>query len=256
MQVAEWGTGFTQIPNETREDPRLSLKAKGLILYLLGLPPGWRIHVNELVKHSTSGRRVHYNAIKELIRNKYITREVVRSASGFAGVKYTVWPYRGGIRPVSLKGVCTFGTTSNTYTNIGRSRGQARAQDLGLEKKLGTSIEKLRDKFASWTIKKRLNVGNKGATTIGWTRRTLKRWLRPIEDLLDTGVSLKEMERVMQWYMEHYGDEYVPEAQTMNSFCQKFNKIRSQMMRSRNGEDEDDDDTVGSKAKIRYTLER
>jgi len=80
---------FAMIPNLTLSDPRLSLKAKGLLSYLLSLPFDWEVYMSEVVKHSKDGVDSTNSALKELIELKYITRAKIRGKKG----KYTGWEY-------------------------------------------------------------------------------------------------------------------------------------------------------------------
>ena len=65
---------YTVISNQALEDPRLSLKAKGLLAYLLTKPDGWTVVVAHLVKQSNDGRHAVDQALKELERYGYIIR--------------------------------------------------------------------------------------------------------------------------------------------------------------------------------------
>ena len=87
---------FTIIDNRGMKDEKLSLKAKGLLAYLLTLPDDWKIYVSELQKHSRDGRDSIRAAINELIENGYLKREETRDERGvFSGVEYHV--YESGI---------------------------------------------------------------------------------------------------------------------------------------------------------------
>ena len=54
------------------EKETLSLKAKGLLLYLLSLPDDWKIYSDELVNHHKDGKYSVASAIKELKDNNYL----------------------------------------------------------------------------------------------------------------------------------------------------------------------------------------
>ena len=56
---------------------KLSLKAKGLLTYLLSLPDNWKIYVNELTNNHKDGRDSITSAINELIENNYIVRKKI-----------------------------------------------------------------------------------------------------------------------------------------------------------------------------------
>lgn len=64
------------------QDNTLSLKAKGLLAYLLSLPDDWKIYVNELAGHSTDGTQATRSAINELKERGYITYVRKRNDSG------------------------------------------------------------------------------------------------------------------------------------------------------------------------------
>jgi hypothetical protein len=63
---------FTSIPNVLAQDNDLSLKARGLMLYILSLPDDWVIRVNHLTKVMKEGRDSILSALKELKKFKYI----------------------------------------------------------------------------------------------------------------------------------------------------------------------------------------
>lgn len=63
-------------------DVNLSMKAKGLLAYLLSLPDDWQIYENEIVQHHKDGRDSLKSAIKELMDNNYIERTRIRDSNG------------------------------------------------------------------------------------------------------------------------------------------------------------------------------
>lgn len=63
---------YTSISNGLAQNPNISLKALGLMVYLLSLPDDWRIHVNHLIKVRKEGRDAIMSAIKELKELGYI----------------------------------------------------------------------------------------------------------------------------------------------------------------------------------------
>jgi len=73
-------------------DRRLSLKSKGLLAYLLGLPPNWEIRVKELIQHFSDGKHAIYSTLKELRQFGYVQHIRVRNASGnFVCAEYHVF---------------------------------------------------------------------------------------------------------------------------------------------------------------------
>lgn len=54
------------------EDKSLSLKAKGMLLYLLSLPDDWKVFLDELADHHKDGRDSVKSAIRELKDKHYV----------------------------------------------------------------------------------------------------------------------------------------------------------------------------------------
>jgi len=74
------------------EDPRLSFKAKGIAIYLLGKPDNWEANVTDLAKHSTTKRDAIYAGLEELINAGYMKKEQKRDSKGsFAGYNYILY---------------------------------------------------------------------------------------------------------------------------------------------------------------------
>lgn len=67
----------------------LTMKAKGLLAYLMTLPQDWVIYRTELVAHFKDGKDGVFSALNELIEAGYIVREQQRGAHGkFSKVNY------------------------------------------------------------------------------------------------------------------------------------------------------------------------
>ena len=65
---------FTSIHNKLINDIRISLKAKGIMLYMLSKPENWKYNPKEIAKNSKDGLDSVYSGIKELIEAGYISR--------------------------------------------------------------------------------------------------------------------------------------------------------------------------------------
>lgn len=85
-------------------DPRLSLRAKGLLWYLLGLPDDWEIYTSELTTHATDGLTATRSAIAELMDAGYITRSGRRrnNKGQLAEYDYIVYEDPKGIQKTKL----------------------------------------------------------------------------------------------------------------------------------------------------------
>ncbi|MCI1283003.1 MAG: DnaD domain protein [Lacticaseibacillus songhuajiangensis] len=73
---------FTIIPNATLTDDRLSLKARGLLAYMLSMSDGWAFYTSEMVKHFPDGIKAVRAGLSELERTGYLVRNQSRSSTG------------------------------------------------------------------------------------------------------------------------------------------------------------------------------
>lgn len=73
---------YTVVDNHFIDDPKLSLKAKGLLLMFLKRPDNWNIYLKELEKCCKDGKDSINTAIKELEKFGYINRNLKRDEKG------------------------------------------------------------------------------------------------------------------------------------------------------------------------------
>lgn len=66
-------TEFTILPNDMLQRRDMSMKSKGLLAYLLSLPPNWEIKKTELQNHFKDGREAVTSAFDELVEMQYIS---------------------------------------------------------------------------------------------------------------------------------------------------------------------------------------
>lgn len=89
-------SNFTIISNVGMNDERLSLKAKGLLAYLLTKPDNWQVSDRQLSTIGPDGRSAVQAALKELEEYKYLVRRKVRAADGTLHWESTIydepWP--------------------------------------------------------------------------------------------------------------------------------------------------------------------
>jgi len=84
---------FVVVNNKLARNKNLTLKAKGLMLYLLSLPADKKITVKELEKHTIEGLDSLHNAVSELIKEGYINKRTYRNKNGLFQTEYTVYEY-------------------------------------------------------------------------------------------------------------------------------------------------------------------
>lgn len=76
---------FTTFSNTLLRNKELSLKALGLLVYLLSFPPDWKIYADFIIKERKEGEFSIYNTIKELIEKGYIKHYQERNEKGIFG---------------------------------------------------------------------------------------------------------------------------------------------------------------------------
>lgn len=73
---------FARVPKEMLDDERLSWRAKGLLSYLIGKPPDWKVRRTDLVKRSKEGETVVRAALKELREAGYAKLKKEKDTKG------------------------------------------------------------------------------------------------------------------------------------------------------------------------------
>lgn len=82
---------FSSIPNSIILDCNLSAKAKGILVYFLSRPDGWKFYASEIVKHFTDGKDSIRSGIKELCDKGYLRVIRVKNEQGqFIGWVYEI----------------------------------------------------------------------------------------------------------------------------------------------------------------------
>lgn len=86
---------YTVMSNYHLRDKELSLKAKGLLSFMLSLPPEWDYSVNGLTVLCKEGISAIRAILKELEDNKYLQRVRTRDEEGKFGYVYNIYeqPY-------------------------------------------------------------------------------------------------------------------------------------------------------------------
>tara|TARA_R100000231_G_scaffold88806_1_gene67238 strand:- start:355 stop:1011 length:657 start_codon:yes stop_codon:yes gene_type:complete len=88
--VVRKNENYTVISNIFLRDIELSLKAKGLLAYLLSLPNDWSVYATELANRHKDGITSIYSALNELEQANYLIRERLREKGKLKGVEYIV----------------------------------------------------------------------------------------------------------------------------------------------------------------------
>jgi|GEM_PF-5272858 len=82
---------FSLIANDLARDPRISLRAKGVYLYLRSHRDGWSMSVDRIAEALEVSRRTITSSVKELEEHGYLIREQTNGEKGqFGASNYTV----------------------------------------------------------------------------------------------------------------------------------------------------------------------
>lgn len=89
--VVQRATGYTVMSNYHLRDKALGLKAKGLLSVMLSLPEDWDYTIAGLCKICDTGKDAIRQAIRELEKAGYISRQRIRDENGtLGGTQYTI----------------------------------------------------------------------------------------------------------------------------------------------------------------------
>jgi len=85
-------TNFTHLENKLLQNSNLSLKARGLLAYMLSLPEDWNYSIAGLSSKCKEGKSSIRSAIDELISEGYVVRHLIRTEKGvISGYEYIVY---------------------------------------------------------------------------------------------------------------------------------------------------------------------
>ena len=84
---------FTVVDNHILKDKRVSLKARGLYITVMGLSDDWELSLSGLEKILKEGKDAIRSAMRELILQRYVLREPYRDpdTGRLHGVTYTFY---------------------------------------------------------------------------------------------------------------------------------------------------------------------
>ena len=84
-EALDFETHFTQIPNDWVRDPNLTMKAKGLLTYLLSHEAGFTLTLDRISRDTKDERTAIRSAVGELVKNNYVVTKQGRQSDGRVG---------------------------------------------------------------------------------------------------------------------------------------------------------------------------
>lgn len=82
---------YTVMSNYHLRDKKLSLKAKGLLSFMLSLPDDWDYSLNGLVSVSKESKKAIRSILNELKENGYLVMEQTRGKKGQYKYNYIIY---------------------------------------------------------------------------------------------------------------------------------------------------------------------
>lgn len=237
MRINRRENPFTQIDCSIANDERLTLKAKGLMLYLLSKPNHWRISVADVAKRSRNGQHAIYSALRELRRHGYAILREKRQNGKISAKEWEIYenprkPPHSGFRDEE-----NIGQENRHVSNMEYSNKDCRSKKF--ERRCDSILPK--DKapispFISTAITK-LENHVRSARRLSGQRIDRQKWARDLTRLLkDIGQDKKRFKRVLKAYITMEHDQYTPLVCSASSFRAKF--IQIEAWAKRNGMDE------------------
>ena len=115
---------YAQIANDLLEDPSLSLKAKGLMAYLLSRSDKWEVYQAQLETIGPDGEHAVRTALQELRNAGYVERNRLHNESGqFDGYEYLLFedPQPTTQAGGTVSGKSETGKSSTGFSSTGES---------------------------------------------------------------------------------------------------------------------------------------
>lgn len=232
---------FSTVPNALIQNFVVSLEARGLLVYLLSLPPDWKLNIKDLSKKNNLGENKIRKLVNELIETKYIVRVQDRVKNGtFKSFDYFIYdtPQTQQIRPVDDLPQVDIPQVDNPLVDIGDTY-----KENNIQSKHNTK-ETYTDAFEEfWKVCKRKQGKD----------RTYKKYQEIIKTV-DSAILIKKMKQYneekeeckteIQYYKNPYTwlhqkgweDEYIITEETqpsekaiMQSWLHKYKKLGYQL---------------------------
>lgn len=179
-------SNFTMVSNHVLRNTNLSLKAKGLYAYMWSLPENWDYSVSGLTKVLKEGRDAINEALKELEREGYLVRTILRSGGKFSDMDYmlneTPSPFTGF--PHTVNPLTENPQQSNTIETKEKKTKDPFPTEKGRAPKKSSSYDEVFNAPENEHIKEALIKWVKACKNrgVGFQYKTLERWASILRD--------------------------------------------------------------------------
>lgn len=131
-------SNYTVVDNTFIRDMNLSMKAKGLMLLMLSLPPEWDYSVAGLAAICKEGMTAIRGALKELEEAGYLCRERRNSEKGYFVYEYILTeipqPYNGNLHTVEMDAEEAYTDDTHTENRTQLSKEVLNTEELNIDK--------------------------------------------------------------------------------------------------------------------------
>lgn len=179
-------SNFTMVSNHVLRNTNLSLKAKGLYAYMWSLPEDWDYSVSGLTKVLKEGRDAINEALKELEREGYLVRTILRSGGKFSDMDYmlneTPSPFTGF--PHTVNPLTENPQQNNTIQTKEKKTKDPFPTEKGRASKKSSSYDEVFNAPENEHIKEALIKWVKACKNrgVGFQYKTLERWASILRD--------------------------------------------------------------------------
>lgn len=179
-------SNFTMVSNHVLRNTNLSLKAKGLYAYMWSLPEDWDYSVSGLTKVLKEGRDAINEALKELEREGYLVRTILRSGGKFSDMDYmlneTPSPFTGF--PHTVNPLTENPQQSNTIQTKEKKTKDPFPTEKGRASKKSSSYDEVFNAPENEYIREALIKWVKACKSrgVGFQYKTLERWASILRD--------------------------------------------------------------------------
>lgn len=245
---------YFQLNRYSVNDDRLSFKAVGILAYLLSKPDNWKIQEDDLVKRHTDGATSVHTGLKELKDLGYIVSRPVRDENSG---KITGWESHIFEQPQTVESPENVGenhlvgkppsgntvfwetgaivSNEDLITNRGKETIRRRSPQVCVPPSDGfilTKEDEPKKPSYSMLTAQRLYDALVKKRKIS-APPNLNLWAKEIRQfLIDAEYTREDVDPVLDWWIEHSEEDYVPTVLAAKSFINKFDMIVSRMRQS------------------------
>jgi len=115
---------FTQVVNELLNDPRITLKAKGIYAFMYSKPDNWKFTIKSMSKQLKEGDTLIGNSLNELKKFGWITYSKLKDGTGIYNIKIKPKPENPNLGFCNMpksKRISNKESISNTYQSNTKS---------------------------------------------------------------------------------------------------------------------------------------